>query len=355
MNVGKFYLIIGYSCIVSAVPLFAGVTVSSPTTGTTVGSPVHFVASASSPACSTGVASVGIYTAPSKLAYVVKGSKLDTYLSLSSGTYNTVVQEWDNCGWSATASITITVSSSTSTSTSTTAKTFSSLQHSSGWTGYALLPPSFGICSTCTSTGPQLKWSWTPNISSPSMDGISTKTVYGGGTVQWADVLWNNHLIGDFSSQGLPDWSHTLVPQYHDFTYDVYFWVGNASASQAMEFDINQFFGGNSFIWGHECRIAGGHEWDTWNNQTKHWVPSGVACYPVSNAWNHLIINVKRTSTNKLLFHSITLNGKTAVLDRYDTPTSTNWYGITVNYQLDGNVSGTPYTVYLDKFNFKVQ
>lgn len=345
---GKLNLVVCV-CAIFSVRAFAGVSVSSPASGTTVGSPVHFVASASSPACAKGVSAIGIYTAPYQLAYKVNGSKLDTYLTMSAGSYNVVVQEWDNCGWSATAKVALTVGSSTA------ARIFSNLQNKGGWTGYALLPPSFGICSTCKSSGPEVKWSWTPNISSPSMDGISTKTVYGGGTVQWADVLWNNHLIGDFSSQGLPDFSHTLVPQYHDFTYDVYFWIGNASASQALEFDINQFFGGKSFIWGHECRIAGGHEWDTWNNQTEHWVPSGIPCNPVSNAWNHLIINVKRTSTNKLLFHSITLNGKTAILDRYDTPTSRNWYGITVNYQIDGNVNGTPYTVYLDKFNFTVK
>jgi hypothetical protein len=37
---------------------------------------------------------MGIYTAPYKLAYSVTGSKLDTYLTLSAGTYYTVVQEW---------------------------------------------------------------------------------------------------------------------------------------------------------------------------------------------------------------------------------------------------------------------
>lgn len=351
MNLGKLCFCACF-CVVLALPAFAGVTVYSPTSGATVGSPVHFVAKGSSPACPKGVAAMGIYTAPYVRAYVVNGSNLDTYLNLSSGTYNAVVQEWDNCGWSATAPVTITVSG---TSAGTSGKTFDNLQNSSGWKGYALLPPTWGICSTCTSSGPELKWSWTPNISSPSMDGISTKTVYGGGTVQWADVLWNNHLIGDFSSQGLPDWNRTLVPSLHNFTYDVYFWVGSASVSQAMEFDINQFVGGKSYIWGHECRIAGGYEWDTWNNQTQRWVPSGIPCKPLSNAWNHLILNVQRTSDGHLLFHSITLNGYTAVLNRYDWPTPTTWYGVTINYQLDGNSSSAPYAVYLDKVKFIAQ
>ncbi len=303
MNFGKFHVVV---CLCSfAVPAFAGVTVSSPGSGSTSASPVHFVASASS-ACSKGVASVGIYTAPNTLAYKVSGSKLDTLLNMNAGSYSVFVQEWDNCGQSSGTPISLTVSASSG-------KTFSNLQSGKGWVGYALLPTSFGICTGCTSSGPKLKWSWTPGISSPSMDKISTKTVYGGGTVQWGDVLWNNHLLGDFSSQGLPDFNKTLIPSLHHFTYDVYFWVGNAAVSQGMEFDINQFFGGHGYIWGH------------------------------------------RTSSNHLLFHSITLNGKTAILDRTDSPDSRSWYGVTINYQLDGNSAGTPYTVYIDKLNFTVQ
>jgi len=53
---------------------------------------------------------MGIYTAPYVLAYKVSGSSLNTYISLSSGTYNTVVQEWDKCGGSTKTAVTITVS-----------------------------------------------------------------------------------------------------------------------------------------------------------------------------------------------------------------------------------------------------
>jgi hypothetical protein len=350
MRVGKLY---GFVCLCAAtLPAMAGVTVNSPANGSTVGSSVHFSATAASPGCSKGVASIGVYTSPGVLAYVKNGTSLDTYVNMNSGTQYPVVQEWDNCGWSAKVQLTVTVGSSSGGGGGSGAKTFSNLQKGGGWTGYALLPPSFGICSSCTSTGSQTKWSWTPNVGSPSMDGASTQTWYGSGSVQWGDILWNNHLIGDFSSQGLPDFSKTLVPSLHNFTYDVYFWIGNTSDSQALEFDINQFVGGKSYIWGHECRIDGGHEWDTWSNPGQHWVPSGVPCYPKSNAWNHLTLQVQRTSDGHLLFHSITLNGSTAVLNRYDTPTSTNWYGVTVNYQMDGNQYKTAYSVYLDKLTF---
>lgn len=347
MNRYGWTLLLVCSIATLATRVFAGVTVSAPTNNSTVASTVQYVATATT-SCSKGVSAMGIYTAPYQLAYVVNGANLNTTLTLNAGTYNTVVQEWDNCGGYAKTPITITVGSGGSP----TQHTFANLhQQTSGWTGYALLPVSYAICSSCSPSGPQATWKRTTGISSPSVSGSSTRHDLGG-TTQYADILWNNHLIGDFSSQGLPDWNHTLVPSVHNFIYDVWFYATNITVSQALEFDINQFFGGKSFIWGHECRIAGGHEWDTWDNVKQVWVPSGVACNPINNAWNHLVIQVSRTSNNQLLFQSITLNGNTATLNRLDNPTPTTWYGITINYQQDGNHAQQPYSIWLDKLNF---
>jgi hypothetical protein len=237
------------------------------------------------------------------------------------------------------------------TSTAFGQKTVSNLQNQKGWQGYALLPSKYLICSTCSGTGTKINWYRNAGISSPSLSGKATKHHIGGST-SFADVLWNNHIIGDFSSQGIHDYNHTLVPTLHNFVYDVYFYVKNLPVSQALEFDINQFTGGKSFIWGHECRLAGGHEWDTWNNVNKHWVPTGVPCYPKNNAWNHLVIKVQRTSGGKLLFKSITLNGRTATLNIYRSPNTTSWHGVTINYQQDLNRYAADYAIWLDKLNF---
>jgi hypothetical protein len=64
------------------------------------------------------------------------------------------------------------------------------------------------------------------------------------------------------------------------------------------------------------------------------------------------VITVARTSTNKLLFKSIALNGVTHTLNIYRSPGTTGWNGITVNYQQDGNKYMQAYAVYLDKVNF---
>ncbi|HTC46772.1 MAG TPA: hypothetical protein VK722_05595 [Candidatus Aquilonibacter sp.] len=323
----------------------SGVHVTAPSNNATVGSPVNYTATATT-TCSEGVASMGIYTAPGQLAYVVNGASMNYNLTLNPGTYNTVVQEWDKCGGASTAPVTITVTGGSE-------KSFTELQHSGGWSGYGQGPPNFVDCSPSPCDG--ITYWMAQNIKSPSLSGESTEFDLGG-SADYSDALWNNHLIGDLSSQGMPDTNHTLVPTLHNFTYDVYFYSTQLSDSQAEEFDINQFFNGMGFIWGHECRIAGGNEWDVWDNQSANWVPTGIPCYPNNNAWNHVTIQVERTSSNQLLYQSITLNGVTSTVNRYYNPGSApGWWGVTINYQQDGNYKQTPYNIYLDQLTFSYE
>jgi hypothetical protein len=324
------------------------VQIAAPTNNSQVAPSVQFVASATSP-CPAGVAAMGIYPSPGVLAYKVNGKSLNTDLSLAAGSYRVIVQEWDNCGGTATAPVAITVGAGGAPSGPT--GQFANLHQKSGWTGYALLPPLYNICPYCKASGPETNWSMVQGVASPSLTGNSARMDIGGQTL-YSDALWNNHLIGDFSSQGLQDSNHSIVPTIHNFTYDVYFFASDINSSQALEFDINQFVNGQSFIWGHECRIMGGHEWDIWDNPGQKWHATGIPCNPINNAWNHLVIQAQRTSDNHLLFKSITLNGQTSTLNYYENPTPTSWYGITINYQQDGNYSQHPYSIWLDRLNF---
>lgn len=83
------------------------VSVVSPTGGL-FSSSIHYVASATT-TCPKGISAMGIYTAPYKRVYVVKGAKLDTTIKLAPGTYDTVVQEWDNCNSTAKTHVQVTV------------------------------------------------------------------------------------------------------------------------------------------------------------------------------------------------------------------------------------------------------
>ena len=61
------------------------VTVNAPINGAEVTSPVQFTASAASPNCAKGVASMRIYTAPGVNAYTVYASSLNTSITLLLG------------------------------------------------------------------------------------------------------------------------------------------------------------------------------------------------------------------------------------------------------------------------------
>src|SRR5437660_11782272 len=88
---------------------------------------------------------------------------------------------------------------------------FYDLESKSGWgPGYALLSPSWSICTSCSSTSSTVNWSRTTGHGSPALDGNSTKH-HVGGSRAYSDILWNNHLIGSFSSVGFPDYNNTLT------------------------------------------------------------------------------------------------------------------------------------------------
>jgi hypothetical protein len=229
----------------------------------------------------------------------------------------------------------------------------SGVQHDGGWSSYGQQGPNWVDCSPSPCEG--ISFSMTQNVSSPSLSGEAT-AYYVGGSVPYSDALFTNQLIGTNSSQGLPDSNQTLVPSLHSFTYDVYFYGSNFGVTQALEFDINQFFNNLGFIFGHECRIAAGNEWDVWDNQNQRWTPTGISCYPNQNSWNHLTIRAQRNSNNELVYQSITLNGQTNTLNwTFPAGSAPGWYGITINYQMDGDANQDGYTTYLDNLTFSYQ
>jgi len=84
---------------------FAGVTITSPTNGATVASPVHVVASASS---SNPITSMRIYV-DNVSVYSNSSNRIDTSISMATGSHVLVVQAWDSKGIVFKSQITITV------------------------------------------------------------------------------------------------------------------------------------------------------------------------------------------------------------------------------------------------------
>jgi hypothetical protein len=138
----------------------------------------------------------------------------------------------------------------------------------------------------------------------------------------------------------------------HHFIYDTYFMVDNSSAVQSLEFDINQFVNGHSLIFGTQCNVLDGNNWDVWDNRNNQWVHTGVWCgAPVAWQWHHVTVEVERASDGGDWLHyiAITLDGNKYYIDRWYPPAWSGWTGVTVNVQRDTDYAGHGYSTWLDK------
>jgi hypothetical protein len=69
--------------------------------------------------CSKGVAAMGVYTADHVRVATQQGASINTPISVAPGTYNLVVEEWDNCGGAATTPLNLIVTGDGSTGLAT--------------------------------------------------------------------------------------------------------------------------------------------------------------------------------------------------------------------------------------------
>ena len=346
-----FFLLFTGLCFVSvsSTSAFAGITITSPGSGSTVQSPVHFVASSTS-GCSKGIYAMGVYDG-SVLMATTDGAKMDTNVSLSQGTHrNIIVQNWDKCGGYTKVQISLNVGTSTSPdTTSSTAKTFAAVENFKGWHGFGELAPAYEICTTCSS---KVTWGFRQGVTAPAGGVSSTATRYSlGGSVRYSDALFSNHVIGEGTTQNIPDSSGKIMNSIRHMVYDVYFYGSNLGLAHAMEFDIGLNVSGRAMMFGTECRMEGNRLWAVWDNPHQKWVDTAVPCKAVSGKWNHLVINFSTTSDHKVIYNSIKLNGVTTAVNMSNSSIPSNWHGMVVNFQLDGNKYQNDFSVCLGHLN----
>lgn len=308
-------------------PPTTGITVSSPSNGATVASPVQFSASAAN------ATAMHIYV-DDQLAYQVGASSLNTSLAMSSGSHYVVVQAWDQVGNVTKSPLNITVSggsgggSGGEPSIPSNATVYKDLDQMSGWDS----------CSACAGeggAGPVVPYSSTQGRSSPSIDGSSMQFWLGGST-PWGAALWWKEL--------------TPLDSAKHYVYDLYFYYTDKYAAQALEFDMNVSANGNRYIFGTQCDIGGAQVFDTWNNPGHYWEHTGVACpAPPVNTWNHLIWEFQRNDDGSMTFVAVTLNGNRKVVNATTWPTSQGGSELNIAFQMDGNYQETNYSVWLDK------
>lgn len=206
------------------------------------------------------------------------------------------------------------------------------------------------LYADCDAPCPGVNWTMTQGISSPSLSGNAAQFQISG-TTPWSDVLWVNPVIGQFSTQGLPDNDHTLLPAIHNFIYNADFYVRDLSVTWALEFDVNMYFNAVAMTWAHQCNYLGDGDWDISVNSG--WHSTGISCKNMVQGWNHVTLQMQRGDNNSIIFQTVTLNGVTASINQTVAPYTvpSDWYGITVAYQMDGNSIESANTTYLDNLS----
>jgi hypothetical protein len=171
----------------------------------------------------------------------------------------------------------------------------------------------------------------------PSMSG-SSSVFHIGGATPYSNSLWWDQLGANSNS------TH--------FTYDFWVYAPTPERPQAIEFDVNQSFGGTRWIFGTECNFAGTGKWDVWDGsagQSGKWKPSSVSCERLKpNTWTHFVWNFER-SGQQVHYISVTINGTEHSVDMWlgvqqNFPSNT----INVAVQLDGDFQQQPYEVFVD-------
>lgn len=318
----------------------AGVSVISPANGSTVAAVAPFAATATT-SCPSGVAAMGVYVNGS-LKAKQSGNRLNASVSLSSGTQTAVVQAWDNCGGASNTPVTVKVAAGGGTK-------LSNLQAVGNWNQWGQYPPVYDICNAPC---PGINWAMYQHYSANSLSGNATKFNIGGGT-PYADVLWSNKLIGQGTTLNMPDTNRTILPNIHHMTYDSEIYVDNLSVMQDLELDVNLFMNGVGMEFGTECNHLNGGVWDVWDNLNAHWVHTSIPCTMKDKSWNHVSFTVQREANNDLTYQTITVNGQTFNINQTYPPfqVPSGWYGMTVNYQMDGNHNQSAYSTVADNMS----
>jgi hypothetical protein len=220
------------------------------------------------------------------------------------------------------------------------------LQSTPNWNEWGEYPPVYDICEAPCSG---ITWKMTPHQTAISLSGDATRFDIGG-THPFSDVLWSAKLIGVASVLGQYDTKHVVLPTVHHMTFDADIYPTNMSVTQDVELDVNLYMNGIGMEWGTQCNNLNGKVWDYWDNVNGHWIHTGIPCDLKDNTWNHVSFTTSRAANNDLVYETLTQNGVTYNMNITVPPFTvpTNWYGMTVNYQLDGNRAMANNTQYVD-------
>jgi hypothetical protein len=284
--------------------------------------------------------------------YYTSSNSINTQIFAAPGPHTLIVMAEDTSFNVSATPLSITVSTQGQT-------TISGIQNMPGWQACSAVFPAGvqragQLCAAGNTNVPES--AMTQGVSSPSMDGKaaefsmsapggSPNSAYG-----YSNYLYFNPVAG---GNGVSN-----------FVYDLYFYIDNPEAPQALEFDVNQGFddttegsGGapQRFTWGSECNFNGDTppgQWDIWNDSVGTWEPTGIPCHAsefAANTWNHLTWNLHQMG-DYVFYDTLTVNGvATPVNTSYLNQSGWTLEEIDTAFQMDLDSNADPYNVWLDE------
>lgn len=310
------------------------VCVSTPANGATVTSPMHLVAPAS---LNNSIQHMRVFV-DGQAEFFTFLNTVDTQMLLSPGAHNLIVIATDTSGNNVGTALQANV-----TAPAAPAVIFSDLQALPNWeacqaTFPAGHPRAGQICAA--GMGDDLTSHMVEDQSTPAPVSGSGATVAHfdiSGSKGYENVLWTKYFASGSNV------SH--------FVYDMYVMVDDPTRPQALEFDVNQNFGNNRWVFGTECNFKDHKTWDVWDGQSG-WTATKVPCTPASfpaSTWTHLVWQFERVG-NQVHYVSLTVGAQTYSIDMYQS-FEAGWVmqDIDVAFQMDIDSAADPYNVWLDK------
>lgn len=312
-------------------PTTSGVTVSQPSNGASVSTPLRVVSTSTDP---SGIGATHVYV-DGQLKFQTSGANVDTTISLTAGWHQLVVQSWTGTGQvikSSAISVNVTTSTTTQPVTAPVGTLISDIDQMSGW-------EHCDRCSGADGWGAATPYSMTQNRVDPSLDGRSAEFWVGGDT-PYASALWWKQLGGNSNA--------------YNFVYDISYYIKDPNAAQALEFDVNQSVNGWRYIFGTECNLRESRVWRLWDTANARWVNTSVPCPQLqAYTWNRLSLEFRREGL-KTVFVSVTLNGVKHYFNQsFNAKPVSNTYEVNVAYQMDGNHEMKDYSTWVDKVSLR--
>ena len=337
-------------------------TVTSPTAAASVTSPMNVVASATP---TNPIFFMRVYV-DNVSVYYTSSNSINTQIFAAPGRHTVLVMAEDSSGDVSAIPISVTVTSQSQT-------VIGSIQNTAGWQSCSAVFPagSQRAGQLCAAGESQyvpvstMTMGVSPPAPAPAMDGKSAQFSMGPGTSapSAADYGYSNYLYFNPITGG---------NGVTTFTYDLYFWIDNPDAPQALEFDVNQGYddttadGGTGspqrFVWGSECNLKGDTppgQWDVWDDSIGVWKPTGVSCKAnqdiLFNTWNHLTWNLHQMG-GMVYYDTLTVNGVANPVNiSYVNQSGWTLEEIDTAFQMDLAQPPVAYNVWLDQVSLTAQ